>query len=1149
MNGIGGVRLRIYFADARLVGPAPEWPALFAHAAALGFDHVLIGGLWRPGRERHVLLVADHGAAHPAFEDARHVLDVVGDLARRAAEYGITLLADLALDRVAADGELPRAHPDWFMARDAEDPRLDPRGDPYMAAAAHVDWQTPDVREALVDWWSNMIGGWASAGVGGFCVDAPQRVPASVWRALRERIDACGAALRWVAATPGHARAALASLEGAGFDAVFSSVRWWDARASWLADEHAALRRVGAPLGMADVRYGQRLAADFAHVDADMLERVYRRAASVAAAVGAGWLVPMGFEWGIASRLSYVDADRDRFTSERRAARFDLSDFLTTANGWQRDVAVLGRAGEVRQLTGADARATALLRGDAPDLRASDAAVLVVVNPDLRASVRVNARRFLGGVPGGFTRFAAMGAERRKRAAALESFVLEPAGCRLFEAATERAVRRAPVGDKPASRANGRVTVRSALAAPRIAIEDVTPSVDGGRFAVKRVIGDCVEVGAAIFSDGHERLAAAVVWRAADETAWRETPMRADTAHGDDRWNATIPLDRLGRHEFTIVAWRDELASLVDHVDKKLAAGQDVSVELDEAARLFADVLACVEAEAPPPEAALAAMRGLVAHYARADASARLAALHARSTIDAVAAARHRPFAARDPMTYRIDVDRAAARFASWYEMFPRSSSDDPARHGTFDDVIAQLPRIRDMGFDVLYFPPIHPIGVTHRKGRNNALRAEPGDVGSPYAIGAKEGGHTGVHPQLGTLDDFRRLVAAAREYGIEIALDFAIQCSPDHPWLAEHPGWFSWRPDGTLRYAENPPKRYQDIVTPDFYARDAQPGLWLALRDVVLFWIDAGVRTFRVDNPHTKPLPFWEWLIDDVRARFPDAVFLSEAFTRPRMMRRLAKLGFTQSYTYFTWRETKRELTDYLDELNAAPVRDYFRPNFFVNTPDINPRYLQTSGRAGFVIRAALAATLSGLWGVYSGFELCESEALPDSEEYLDAEKYQLRARNWARAGNIAGEIALLNRIRRANPALHTHLGVTFLAANNDRILAFEKATPARDNVLVVAISLDPHGAQEADIELSRATFAHWRLRDDDALSAFDEATGARADWRGRWRRVRVDPQGLPFAVWRIAPAAGLPPETADERCAAGTGPTAGDRGEEDSI
>jgi starch synthase (maltosyl-transferring) len=417
------------------------------------------------------------------------------------------------------------------------------------------------------------------------------------------------------------------------------------------------------------------------------------------------------------------------------------------------------------------------------------------------------------------------------------------------------------------------------------------------------------------------------------------------------------------------------------------------------------------------------------------------------------------------------------------------------------------------MGFDVLYFPPIHPIGTSNRKGANNALRAQPGEPGSAYAIGSAEGGHDAVHPQLGTLADFRKLIAAAAQHGLEIALDFAIQCSPDHPWIKQHPEWFDWRPDGSLKHAENPPKKYEDIVNVDFYnARDAA-GLWQALLAIVAFWIKQGVRIFRVDNPHTKPLPFWEWLIAQVRALDAGVVFLSEAFTRPKPMYRLAKLGFAQSYTYFTWRNTRAELESYLRELTGAPVRHFFRPHFFVNTPDINPYFLQTSGRAGFLIRAALAATLSGLWGMYSGFELCEAAPLPGSEEYLDSEKYQLRARDWNAPGNIAAEIAALNRIRRANPALQTHLGITFYNCSNVNIIYFAKATPARDNTILVAICLDPHQAQEATVELPLWEFG---LDDDAALQAEDLLRGEEFSWRGKRQQLRLEPTA-PYRLWRL--------------------------------
>jgi starch synthase (maltosyl-transferring) len=666
---------------------------------------------------------------------------------------------------------------------------------------------------------------------------------------------------------------------------------------------------------------------------------------------------------------------------------------------------------------------------------------------------------------------------------------------------------------------NPHMPLSQALLLPRIVIENIMPTLEGGQFAVKAVAGQDVVVTAKVFADGHDKLAVRVRWRAEDEDAWRSATMND---LGNNGWQGQFRVDSQGRYLFCIEAWIDQFASFCYELEKKHAAAVPVSLELQEGRT---HVQQAAERSEGQLSEQLAALHHELSGLLETEQIALF--LHPRSA-DLMAQVNHRAYLSLSP-EYPVDVERELAQFASWYELFPRSITDSPARHGTFNDVHSRLAMIHDMGFDVLYFPPIHPIGLANRKGRNNTLTAQPGDVGSPYAIGAAEGGHTAVHPQLGTLDDFKAMLAAAHAHGLEIALDFAIQCSPDHPWLKEHPTWFAWRPDGTLRYAENPPKKYQDIVNPDFYAHDAKPDLWLALRDVILFWIEAGVKIFRVDNPHTKPLPFWEWMIGDVRARYPDTIFLAEAFTRPRMMNRLGKIGFSQSYTYFTWRESKRDFIEYMNELTKTDARDFYRPNFFVNTPDINPRHLQSQGRSGFLIRAALASTLAGLWGVYSGFELCEAAALPNSEEYLDSEKYQLRAWDWNRPGNITGEITALNRIRRANPALQTHLGLTFLTAHNDHILLFEKATEARDNVIVVAINLDAFNEQGADIELSWDTFQRWHLHDHGALEVTDQMTGARFEWHGRWQHVQLG-SGQPFSIWRIAPLGGLPAERPDD-------------------
>jgi starch synthase (maltosyl-transferring) len=509
-----------------------------------------------------------------------------------------------------------------------------------------------------------------------------------------------------------------------------------------------------------------------------------------------------------------------------------------------------------------------------------------------------------------------------------------------------------------------------------------------------------------------------------------------------------------------------------------------------------------------------ASLDDVVKKLSKTDDAGRLAILLAPETQQAFASADPRAFAVRLDPEIAIDSERKAAGFASWYELFPRSQSGDAERHGVFADVVRRLPAIRDMGFDVVYFPPIHPIGKTNRKGRNNTLRAGPDDPGSPYAIGSEEGGHDAIHPELGSFDDFAKLLSEARALGLEIAIDFAIQASPDHPWLKQHPEWFNWRPDGSIRYAENPPKKYEDIVNVDFYSDGAIPALWIALRDVMKFWVDKGIALFRIDNPHTKPFPFWDWAIADIRREHPEVVFLAEAFTRPKVMYRLAKGGFSQSYTYFTWRNTKAELTAYFKELAEEAPKEFFRPHLFVNTPDINPDFLQNAPRSAYLIRAALATTLSGLWGMYNGFEVCEGRPDLSKKEYADSEKYQIRNWDWDRPGNIIAEITALNRVRHENPALHSHLGVSFLNAWNDNILFFEKSTPDRMNVLLIAVSLDPHNAQEADVEIPL-----WKLGlpDHGAAPVKDLIRGYQFSWTGKYQHVRLDPHELPFSIWRI--------------------------------
>ncbi|WP_248747659.1 alpha-1,4-glucan--maltose-1-phosphate maltosyltransferase [Pseudomonas sp. MWU12-2037] len=659
--------------------------------------------------------------------------------------------------------------------------------------------------------------------------------------------------------------------------------------------------------------------------------------------------------------------------------------------------------------------------------------------------------------------------------------------------------------DKPLDEEGTEVLPLSqALLLPRIAIEDVVPTVDGGQFAVKAVAGQELVVSAKVFADGHDKLAVLLAWKNLGDADWQRTAM---TDKGNNAWQGRLRVGDQGRYVYRIEAWIDQFASFCYELEKKFVAGVPIDLELQEGR---AQVLHAIERSQDDVAMGLTALHEELLHLSN---DGQVERFLKAATARLMRKADHHAYLSRS-YDYPLEVERSLAQFASWYELFPRSVTDRASRHGTFNDVHSRLPMIRDMGFDVLYFPPIHPIGRSYRKGPNNALIAGPDDPGSPYAIGSEEGGHEAIHSQLGSREDFRRLVSAAAEHGLEIALDFAIQCSQDHPWLQEHPGWFNWRPDGSIKYAENPPKKYQDIVNVDFYAAEAIPSLWVELRDIVLGWVAEGVKIFRVDNPHTKPLPFWQWLIADVRGVHPEVIFLAEAFTTPAMMARLGKVGYSQSYTYFTWRNTKAELSAYFTELNQSPWSECFRPNFFVNTPDINPAFLHHSGRAGFLIRAALATMGSGLWGMYSGFELCESAALPGREEYLDSEKYEIRPRDFSAPGNIIAEIAQLNRIRRQHPALQTHLGLQVYNAWNDNILYFGKRTADLESFILVAVSLDPHNAQEAHFELPLWEFG---LADDAATRGEDLMNGHTWTWYGKTQWMRIEPWHQPFGIWRI--------------------------------
>lgn len=648
-------------------------------------------------------------------------------------------------------------------------------------------------------------------------------------------------------------------------------------------------------------------------------------------------------------------------------------------------------------------------------------------------------------------------------------------------------------------------TVESAAAGSAFLIEDVYPLVDGGRFAVKRIAGERVEVWADIYRDGDAVVSAALIWRREQDREWRSEPM---IPHGNDRWSGVFTPVEPGSYVYAIEAWTDEFATWCHGVARKQRLGADVSLDAVEGAGLL------TKAHSARQDAAVIIVRQCEDYLQTGDVTPLLAT----ELGEAMAESQPRPDLTRSP-NFPLIVDRDKARFGAWYQMMPRSQSQDfksqyfsggGGRHGTLRDCIARVPDIAAMGFDVLYFTPIHPIGHTRRKGRNNAPVATAGEPGSPYAIGSAEGGHDALHPELGTIEDFRALVATCLEYGLELALDFAVQCSPDHPWLTQHPEWFKWRPDRSVRTADSP---YSDIVIPDFACVD-RAGLWNAFRDAMLFWIDHGVTIFAIDNHDTAPLAFWEWLIGDIRRRHPEAILFSKTFARPKLMKGLAKLGFAQSFTYFPWRTAKWELEQYLGELTRYPERDFYRPNLFVSTPDLLPYHLQSGEPWAFKSRVALAAMLSGSFGIYSGFELLEHEAVPGREEYLDSEKYQIKQRDWDKPGNIKPYIAALNRIRNDNPALQQTANLRFLRIEDGETIAFAKETADPASVIIAVIALSRR-AREAWLPLGELTIdADGERRHVTALENLLTGEQSRIEWGGI--RLRIDPDRDPALLFR---------------------------------
>lgn len=640
----------------------------------------------------------------------------------------------------------------------------------------------------------------------------------------------------------------------------------------------------------------------------------------------------------------------------------------------------------------------------------------------------------------------------------------------------------------------------------RVIIERVKPEINNGLFPIKRSIGEKVVVEADIFTDGHDSIIARLLYKRPDNLQWNETPMLFIE---NDRWRGEFIIDRIGNYYYTLICWVDHFRSWQKALKKKFEAGQDISVDVLTGAAYIKEI----SKRASEKDAKrLTEITGFLKKKKDIEKIFLLSMSEELSNLMDQHADRGSVTTYEKELA--VSVDRDKALFSSWFEIFPRSCSSEPGRHGTFRDCEKILPGIVKMGFDVLYLTPIHPIGKTNRKGKNNTLVAEPEDVGSPWAIGSEEGGHKAVHPELGTISDFESLINKARELGVEIAMDLAFQCSPDHPYVKEHPEWFSWRPDGTLQFAENPPKKYEDIVPLNFETENWQE-LWNELKSVVLFWVEKGVRIFRVDNPHTKPFAFWEWLIKEIKTEYPEVIFLSEAFTRPKVKYRLAKLGFTQSYTYFTWRNTKQELTQYMKELTQTDISEYFRPNFWPNTPDILPEHLQYGGRQAFMLKLVLAATLSSNYGIYGPtFALYINEAIPDKEEYSNSEKYELKFWDWDKPGNLRDLITRVNKIRRENPCLQRTRNIEFYETDNDHLLCYGKFAEDLSNIILVVANLDSFHTQSGwltvpikklGIEPGQSYLVHDLLGDDKYI------------WQGERNYVELNPHIAPAHIFSI--------------------------------
>jgi starch synthase (maltosyl-transferring) len=1094
--------LRIYNLFPTLVGSIDAWQAELPRIAAMHFNAVYVNPFHAPGFSGSLYAVKHYDRLNPLFRGGASEPDAALLAAFTAAcqKHGLLAMMDLVVNHTAKDSELAARHPHWFAHEPGGGLRSPSAIDPADATKvtvwgdlAELEYRGDEAEAEMVGYFAELIRDYVRLGFRGFRCDAAYKVPTRVWRALITAGRAAAPDVLFCAENLGARLEQVTALADAGFDYLFNSSKWWDFKSPWLLDQYERFRTIAPSIAFPESHDTERFVTELARRgigEPAAVERHYHFAYAFAAIFSAGVMMPMGYEFGWARRLDVVKTR----PHPAEARRFDLSAAIAAINAMKRETPALNEEGPQERLTSPEDPLVVLARRGI----VTGESAFILLNNDASEAHEIQTDRLLEAASGSLLEETTPSAAERGIGLRLG---LEPLAVRVFRAPPPAPSFR-PLLLRDARAAADLPPEWSATA--RILIEEVYPELDGGRFSVKRTVGDRLAVWADILRDGHDVLAAAVLWRAAGDTAWRMAPMRL---HENDRWVGHVPLTQNARYHYTVEAWTDAFASWRADTLKKRDAHQPIEVDLDEGRALVAAAAARAEG------ADRALLARLLCDVDRDDAAVRRDILFSRLLFEAMARSADRSAATRYHRQLEVVVDRPIARFGAWYEMFPRSQGRIVGKSATFDDCIERLPEIRALGFDVIYLPPIHPIGRVNRKGRDNTLTAAPGDPGSPYAIGSSEGGHTAVHPDLGGLDGFRRFVAAAHGFGLEVALDFAIQCAPDHPWIAQHPEWFVFRPDGTIKYAENPPKKYQDIVNVDFYNPNREE-LWRALRDIILFWIGEGVSIFRVDNPHTKPLPFWEWLIREVQSRHPEIAFLSEAFTRPKMMRALAKAGFTQSYTYFTWRVTKHELTEYGAELAQGWAKEYFWPNFFTNTPDILPVHLQEGGRPAFRIRLVLAATLSPSYGIYNGFELCENRAIPGTEEYLHSEKYEYKVWDWNRPGHIKGDISAINRIRRDNPALHQLTNLRFYPAEDEGVLFYGKISEDGANRIFVAVNLDPFTARETVIELPLAAL---QIGEGDLFKVTELLSGAEHRWRGARQRVRLEPEVNPAAIFCI--------------------------------